>query len=92
MALGVDLDWRYECNEISIGEETKLILIGSDGVWEVENGSGEQFGKERVKEIFAAQNGSHPDIIVKNIIGKIAAFRGDTPQADDITLAVIKVG
>jgi len=92
MALGVDLDWRYECCEIPVGTETKLILVASDGAWEVENDSGEQFGKERLKELFAAQNGSDPDIIVKRIIGKITDFRGDTPQADDITLAVIKVG
>ncbi len=46
VALGVDADWRFEYNEMTVADEEQLILIGSDGAWEVENGTGEHFGKE----------------------------------------------
>jgi sigma-B regulation protein RsbU (phosphoserine phosphatase) len=91
IALGVDPDWHFECNEISPGKETQLVLLGSDGVWEVENGSGEQFGKGRVKEILANHSDLRPAAIVQVVIDEIALFRGKTSQPDDITLAIIKV-
>ena len=46
--------WSFEYNELPVSDEDQLILIGSDGAWEVENASGEQFGKERIREILAA--------------------------------------
>lgn len=92
LALGVDADWRFECNEMSVPVEERLILIGSDGAWEVENAAGEQFGKDRIRQILAAAGDLPPDAILKEITEKITAFRGKTPQHDDITLVVVKTG
>jgi len=91
MALGVDDRWTFECNKIPVLKEEQLILLGSDGAWEVENIDGEQFGKERIRQILAATFDTHPDNILKKIVREIAVFRGDAPQSDDITLAVVKV-
>jgi sigma-B regulation protein RsbU (phosphoserine phosphatase) len=92
IALGVDPDWNFVCNEIPLGKETQLVLLGSDGVWEAENGSGEQFGKEKVKQILADHCDLRPAAVVQTVIDEITLFRGGTSLPDDITLAIIKVG
>lgn len=90
LAFGVDVDWRFEYNELPLPEEEQLILIGSDGAWEVENGSGEQFGKERLRQLLAENSDLQPDEILRNIMAALGAFRGEAPQIDDITLVVVK--
>ena len=91
VALGVDPGWSFECNELPLPDEEQLILIGSDGVWEVENIDGEQFGKERTRQILAATCDLNPDHILQSIIEKIMEFKGENSQDDDITLSVIKI-
>ncbi len=90
LALGVDADWSFEYNELPVPDEEQLILIGSDGAWEVENIAGEQFGKERIREILAAKSDMQPEEILRAIIEAINAFRGEKPQDDDITLIAVK--
>ena len=90
VALGVDADLSFEYNVEPLPDGPQLILIGSDGAWEVANASGEQFGKERIRQILAATCDSPPEEILQTIIEKINAFRGKTPQNDDITLVVVK--
>lgn len=90
LAFGVDADWRFEYNELPLPDEEQLILIGSDGAWEVENGSGEQFGKERLSRLLAENSDLQPDEILRNIMKSLGTFRGEAPQNDDITLVVVK--
>jgi sigma-B regulation protein RsbU (phosphoserine phosphatase) len=90
LALGVDEEWSFEYNELPDPDEEQLILIGSDGAWEVENRSGEQFGKERLKQLLAENSSLQPDEILQAIIEAIGIFRGETPQNDDITLVIVK--
>jgi sigma-B regulation protein RsbU (phosphoserine phosphatase) len=90
LALGVDEEWSFEYNELPVPEEEQLILIGSDGAWEVENRRGEQFGKERLKQLLAENSSLQPDEILQAIIDAIGIFRGETPQNDDITLVIVK--
>jgi sigma-B regulation protein RsbU (phosphoserine phosphatase) len=90
LALGVDEEWSFEYNELPVPEEEQLILIGSDGAWEVENRSGEQFGKERLKQLLAENSSLQPDEILQAIIEAIGIFRGETSQNDDITLVIVK--
>jgi len=90
IALGVDADLKFEYNELPVPDEEQLVLIGSDGAWEVENASGEPFGKDRIRQILAAASDLKPDAILRAIIEEINEFRGETPQNDDITLVVVK--
>ena len=92
LALGIDADYRFEYNELPVPDAEQLILIGSDGAWDVANGAGEQFGKDRVGRILAANCHLQPEAILKKITDDINVFRGETPQNDDITLVVIKTG
>jgi sigma-B regulation protein RsbU (phosphoserine phosphatase) len=90
VALGVDAKWSFEYNELPVSDEEQLTFIGSDGAWEVENATGEHFGKERLRQILAATSDLKPAEILQTIIEEIHEFRGETPQNDDITMVVVK--
>ncbi|MGW8195220.1 MAG: SpoIIE family protein phosphatase [Desulforhopalus sp.] len=91
VALGIDPDWRFESNRRQLQKEEQLILIASDGVWEVRNTQGEQFGKERIKQVMAASCESGVEVIIDSLIDEILKFKGDASQDDDITLVIIKI-
>lgn len=90
VALGVDAARSFRYNELPVAEEEQVILIGSDGAWEVENEGGEQFGKERLKHYLATAAGLPPDRILQTIVDEISRFRGGKPPQDDITLVAVK--
>lgn len=90
IALGIDGDWTYREYVLPLADDNPLILITSDGAWEVENEHNEIFGKERVKESLIRASSLEPNEIIEKILDEIDSFRGDFPQNDDITLAVIK--
>jgi len=90
LALGVEPEWDFECTSFTIPRKEQVILLGSDGAWEVENRSREQFGKKRIEQLLKNNSGKSADEILAIIQEEISAFRGGFPQNDDITLAVIK--
>ncbi len=91
LVLGFDADYPYCANIQPVGPEELIILIGSDGAWEVENVRGEQFGKQRIKDLIAAHHQLPPTQLLEVIIKEIEQFRQQHPQDDDITLVAIKM-
>ena len=83
-------DWQYTDNDYGKWDVGKVLLIGTDGIWEAENQQGERFGKQRIKDIVREHAGESVDEILEAVVGAVANFRGPTCQADDITLVVIK--
>jgi sigma-B regulation protein RsbU (phosphoserine phosphatase) len=92
LALGIDPDWSYECNELPLNGEQYIILLSSDGALEAMNKNGEQFGKKRLQDVLTDNSSLHPSAIVQSIVDAVKSFTGTIPQADDITLAVVKIG
>lgn len=90
LVLGFDNGWQYREHSMALGDHELIILLGSDGVWEAENGAGEQFGRERVKELLAGNSHRPSDEITKIITEEVTRFRGAQPQGDDITLVVVR--
>ena len=91
LVLGVDEGWRYKRNCFAMGETERVVLIGSDGVWETENSMGERFGRDRVRQILRDQCAESPETILAAVNEAVRAFRGETAQNDDITLVVLKI-
>ena len=89
--LGIDAGYQYKANRFTFEKKNLVILIGSDGVWEVENERGEQFGKQRVKDIMAANHHLPPTTLLHCITEEIERFRGHAPQTDDITLVALRI-
>ncbi|MBU0944315.1 MAG: SpoIIE family protein phosphatase [Proteobacteria bacterium] len=89
LVLGLDASYQYQTNTRALAKEPVVLLIGSDGVWETENEKREQFGKQRVRDIMAANYHLPPKALLRCIIESIEQFRGSTPLQDDITLVGI---
>ncbi|WP_162096648.1 SpoIIE family protein phosphatase [Desulfotalea psychrophila] len=90
VALGVNQAYRYQDQEITLSKDVQILLIGTDGIWDAENPEGEQFGKERVQSLLAANAHLQPREIICNISESIKVFQKDAPQSDDITFVIIK--
>jgi sigma-B regulation protein RsbU (phosphoserine phosphatase) len=90
MALGLDKKFEYVSSHRRL-ETGQVIMIGTDGIWEMQNTIGEMFGKEALKEIIRSNHTASSRQIVDAVTGALERFRGDEAQEDDITLVVIKV-
>ena len=73
--------------EMDPGDVLGLI---SDGIYEYENESGEQFGQDRVANIVAHGNDLSAQELVDEILRAVRSFGGLAPQADDITIVLAK--
>lgn len=90
IVLGLDEDYGYTENVYSTVQEGSVILIGTDGVWEVENESREHFGKKRIEAVLQKSSQLSSAEIVNTILSETEKFRGNAKQMDDITLLVLK--
>jgi sigma-B regulation protein RsbU (phosphoserine phosphatase) len=68
-----------------------VITIGTDGVWEMPNEKGEQFGKQRLRAAIKSAAAGTAEEIVQAILEMLTAFRGDCRPVDDVTFVVIKM-
>lgn len=90
VVLGVDDSRVYHENSLSFQDTEQIILIGSDGIWEAENASGERFGKERLQHTIARHHMYSAEMLVKMITEELYLFLGENPLRDDVTMAIIK--
>jgi sigma-B regulation protein RsbU (phosphoserine phosphatase) len=67
-----------------------ILVLYTDGVTEARSPSGDFFTSERLQEIIASCGEASAADLLKTILGEIKEFTGERPQADDITLFVIK--
>jgi phosphoserine phosphatase RsbU/P len=90
-ALGVDGGSEYQGQVIKELSPGQVLLIGTDGLWETRNESGEMFGKERLKDLIRRYAHLSSKQMIASIIDELQTFRKSIKQDDDITLAVIKI-
>lgn len=91
VALGFDETLAFQEYAYHDWHKGQIILIGTDGIWETENSQHQQFGKDRLNEIIARHAHLSAAEILQAVTDALVAYRGDMPQADDVTLVVIKV-
>jgi phosphoserine phosphatase RsbU/P len=90
MPLGIMDDTVYEecvCPPFHPGQ---VFVLGTDGVWEMPNSAGEQFGKQRLREAIQAAGEGSAEQISQAIRDALAKFRGDAKPVDDVTFVVVK--
>ena len=90
LVLGVDEDYAYRQQEMTIEHAGTLLLLFTDGIWEAHDGHGRLFGKERLKAIVKDHAADSAARIRDRIVAAVDRFRGDLPREDDMTLIVIK--
>ena len=91
IALGVDGGYEYQSQIIKGLSQRQVLLVGTDGIWETQNESGEKFGKERLKALNRRYAHLSSKKMITSIIAELQAFRKSVKQEDDITLVVIKI-
>jgi len=67
-----------------------IVAIGTDGIWEATDPEGRLFGKDRLKQLISRHADLTAERICQEVVRAVADFRGRQPQADDITLVIIK--
>jgi predicted ester cyclase len=67
-----------------------LLTIFSDGVTEANNVETEEFGEDRLTRILSGHRSDTPGGILDDVLSQVRTFCGETPQNDDITLAVTR--
>lgn len=89
--LGLFPDSKYE--ETSVQLQTGDVLVFySDGVVEMRNDAGEEFGQKRLSEIVRGNHERTPEEIVKFVSAALAEFIGRVRPSDDRTMIVAKMG
>jgi len=66
-----------------------ILGLISDGIYEYENASGEQFGQERLAEVVDAHGPGDMEGLVQKIMLATRGHGGPVPQADDITIVLV---
>jgi serine phosphatase RsbU (regulator of sigma subunit) len=90
MALGVDKQCQYEINRKNLSRGS-IIVMGTDGVWETRNESGQMFGRTAIYEIIRNNSAASAGSIMEEIFDRYKKFRKAVQPEDDVTLVVVKL-
>ncbi len=85
----MEIDDKQESATLQLEPGDILALI-SDGVYEYADLKGEEFGEESVADIFRAHHHLSMADLSAKLIKAAMDFGGDAPQADDITLVLVR--
>jgi len=88
--LGVFTDNRYEEGEIRLNPGDTLILY-TDGVTEAMNAKNEMYGEARLYLTMHKMLDKSVKEIERSILSDMKSFTDGAPQADDVTLVLMKV-
>jgi len=89
--LGLFPDSQYEETSLELHPGDVLVFY-SDGVVEMRNDSGEEFGLKRLAETVSSSCEKSPEEIVKSVSAALAEFIGRVRPQDDRTMIVIRMG
>jgi sigma-B regulation protein RsbU (phosphoserine phosphatase) len=67
-----------------------VVIVYSDGVTEARNAAGEEYGRDRLRDLVADRHGAEPDTLLEVLLASIRNFVGTEPQSDDITVLVLR--
>jgi sigma-B regulation protein RsbU (phosphoserine phosphatase) len=90
IALGIDKEWTYPSQKRSDFSNGQIILLGTDGIWEVRNKTAEILGKKPVLEIIRKNHSLSANEILEAILDMVDRYQDGTKKRDDITLVIIK--
>jgi sigma-B regulation protein RsbU (phosphoserine phosphatase) len=87
--LNIIKDSSYETSEIALSPGD-LLLLYTDGVLDIFNNEGEDFGIERLKEEVRKSGGMNAKHLIERIIKTTKEFSGKNFFTDDFTLIVVR--
>jgi sigma-B regulation protein RsbU (phosphoserine phosphatase) len=81
-------DFKQETVQLHPGD---TLVTYSDGISEAVNVDGEMFGEERLYDILDESLGFEAEALLDRIHERVRVFSEGHPQADDITLLILRV-
>ena len=90
LPLGIISEATWEEGDQVVFEDGDILLVGTDGIWEVCNPDGEALGTERLKSHLCSHATEPAAQIHATIMASVRSFRADNRQEDDVTLSVVK--
>ena len=91
LPLGIQAEAPYESGRVVLESEDWLVVF-TDGLVEAVNGRDEEYGEERMIRILDGSAAVTPEKVLSRMMVDVDAFVGTTPQHDDITCLLVKVG
>jgi anti-sigma regulatory factor (Ser/Thr protein kinase) len=88
---GIDEDAVYRDGAITL-EPGDVLVMYTDGVTEALDAREELFSEDRLQTELAASGLRDARDLAGRVLARVAAFAGDTPQADDIAMLVLRRG
>lgn len=89
LPIGLFCDQKFTTTSVSLAEGD-AILIYTDGLSEIRNNLGAEYGSEKLMKLAGGLYGMASDQMVRACVEDSAAFRQGTPYADDVTVMAIK--
>ncbi len=90
-ALGLLKSFKYTVFEAPLSEND-IVLLYTDGIYEVENGDGEVFGKERLLHTLQNRISLTCNQLLDSILDEIQSFSDTKEFKDDVCLVTMQVG
>ena len=84
IALGIIPGIHYKQTSVTLAPGDTVFFY-TDGVTEAMNEDGEEFGVDRLREVFEPSPPTDADMATEAVFEAVHAFAGDTDQSDDIT-------
>jgi len=91
MAMGIDGDHAYRQYTREDLAPGQIIVLGTDGVWEAQNATGEMFGKDIVYRIIRQYADTDAKGLLTACLYALDKFRDGVKAEDDVTLVVVKI-
>jgi len=88
---GIQAEHAYESASVIL-EPGDWLVIFTDGLVEAVNDGDEEYDEPRLLNVLAASSMVTPDQLLRRVMTDVDAFVGTTPQHDDITCLMMKVG
>jgi sigma-B regulation protein RsbU (phosphoserine phosphatase) len=89
IVLGMMADMKFETEKIQLEPGDRIVMF-TDGVTEAVDKDDEEFGEARVQEIICQTKSEGAQVLLDRIIEDVQKFSHGMPQADDITMVVMK--
>ena len=89
IALGVMADVDFDQTEVTL-EPNDTVVMYTDGVSEAMNVAAEEFGMERLQQVFSDAAPGEAEAASRMVFDAVHAFAEDAPQSDDITCLALR--